>query len=127
MTVNILLGCGRDKMNDFNEGELSIQFDGQTIAWFGKSIFPDPSKNIDPYFDRIIPQMNKQGVVIRFDQIKFLCSATLHSIIKLIKKLNSAGYKITMVYNKDEEWQRVTFKAFHALSRVLENFTIITE
>ena len=111
-------------MKNFEAGELIIHFDGKTIIWYGKSIFPDPSINLNPYFDSIIPQMDKNGITIRFDKVKFLCSSTLYSIIRLIRKLNEIEIKTTIIYSKDLNWQRVTFKAFHTLSRIMKNFSI---
>lgn len=114
-------------MRNFEDGELIIKFDGKTIIWYGKSIIPDPSITLDPYFESIIPQIDKNGITIRFDKIKFLCSATLYSIIKLIKKLDETGIKTKIIYSKDLDWQRVTFKAFYSLSRIIKNFSISSE
>jgi hypothetical protein len=35
--------------------------------------------------------------------------------------------KTTLIYNKDNEWQRTTFKPFHTMCQIMKNLTITIE
>lgn len=111
-------------MKNFKQNNLKITFDGKTISWIGKSIFRDPSKNLEPYFDSIIPQIDKNGVAIRFDQLEYLNSSSIRSILKLIRKLHALNINTEIIYSNDSGWQSTAFKAFYTLRTMMKNLKI---
>ena len=114
-------------MKIFKDEELTILFDGKTIIWQGKGLYQYPSGKIDIFFDEVIPEIQAEGITIHFEELTYLCSSAIHSIIKLFKKLNTAGINTRVYYNKNSEWQRIAFKALGKLTLILKNIQFVEE
>lgn len=114
-------------MKRFEDEELTISYDGRTMIWEGKGLFQYPATRIDSFLEKLIPDIDSEGVILRFDNLSYLGSCAIHCIVKLLKRLNEARIKTRVVYNRESEWQRTAFRALENLSQGLNYITIAAE
>ena len=94
------------------------------LKWIGKSDNRNPSVSLDPYFDRIINELEGTELTVDFRELAYMNSSTVHPIIKFCKKLDTHKINAVIKYDATSKWQEAVFKAFKTLSRLLPHLTV---
>jgi anti-anti-sigma regulatory factor len=95
-----------------------------TMVWAGKSDNRNPAALLNPYFDKIIETINQQRLVITFDGLDLMNSATVPAIIYLVSQLDKHQIKTEVVYDQTRRWQHLSFSALAILIEQMPNITI---
>ncbi len=111
-------------MKKLEQGDLTITVehdrDETKVTWLGTSSAREPSKSIDPFLDNVINESDSQALTVDFRQLEYMNSSTVKPIIRMMKVLNEHKMRSTVVYDKSQRWQHISFKALKSLSEVLE-------
>ncbi len=83
------------------------------IDWFGKSIEREPGKVLNPIFSNLIMEGRDTGkrILMSFVDLKYMNSSTIMVISKFLEKGKENNSKITIRYNSDRRWQKLSFNA----------------
>jgi hypothetical protein len=110
-------------MTAYSEGDLRIESTptehGLQLTWLGRSNARHPGKTLVPFFDRIAGQVKGTGggIEMRFDSLEEINSSTLTAVIQLIQRLKGSQSKLTLIYDPDVTWQRMSFEALQVFAR----------
>ena len=103
---------------------LSKKNDSVSLEWTGESSEIDQTKELNLALDEILKEIDSE-LLIRFNDLEFMSSSTISSIILFIKKLDQKEINTTITYNKESEWQKSCFRAMTAISTILKHITVI--
>jgi hypothetical protein len=106
---------------EFNYAE---EQDRITMIWKGKSVMRDPRKSLTEYLDHMLEQVKKKKFVIDFRKLEYMNSGTVQPIVWLLKKLNDRNIATMVIYDKNINWQSLSFQALMLVSDILKNVTI---
>ena len=96
------------------------------IVWSGICELQDPGRDIGPFLQGLIPQVEGRKAVIDFRPLEYLNSATLQPIFQLIKELNHRKVETVLLYDPGVEWQRISFRSIQAVVASLPHVKIAT-
>jgi hypothetical protein len=115
-------------MNRFKDEGLEITLtEGATniLTWKGKSESRTPSDLLMPYFRELAEKLKGKELVVEFNQLKYMNSATVASIIQLIKYLEENGTDSTLAYDRHSKWQLASFKVLESLARTMKHIRVV--
>ena len=117
-------------MEDLNFDKLYIQVieedDTVKLNWIGTSLNLHPSKELDPYFDKIVGQLTDKKLIINFSKLKIMNSSTVPPILKLVKGLEDAKIQTTILYDPSLRWQTASFRPLSAITKSYKNIEVTT-
>ncbi len=94
------------------------------IRWKGSIYLENPTRHINPYFEKLTEALLNKQVVVDFCHVDFMDSSAILSIVYLCKLFNSKGLDTLINFDKHIPWQASTFSALANLSRVLKHIRI---
>jgi hypothetical protein len=101
--------------------QIDVELKGNVVEvwWRGTSDDRQPGKTLDPYLGNLLDEATRKSwaVEMHFDTIEYYNSATIGSIVGLIKKARSAKTPLTVFYSSQRHWQEVSFKAMRAFDK----------
>ena len=103
---------------------ISKKNNGSILEWTGESSEIDQTKDLNIFLDEILKDIEEE-LLIKFNDLAFMSSSTISSIILFIKKLDQKEINTTITYNKESEWQKSCFRAMTAISTILKHITVI--
>ena len=97
-----------------------------TCTWRGKSTHRYPGRMLEPWFETLLAVAGEQGasVRMRFDELLHFNSSTIGAIVQLIQQARSRGVTLSMVYNGQQRWQRMSFEALRVFDKGDACFTL---
>jgi hypothetical protein len=115
-------------MKDFEAEGLQIKLlnegDRVTMQWLGKSDSREPSAVITPFFEEVVPEFDGKSVVVEFQNLRYINSSTIPTILSLMKQLSERNIGTTITFNKNSSWQSASFKALQTISKNMDNITV---
>ena len=83
------------------------------IKWLGKSIDREPGKVLNPiFYNLIIEGKNKnKRIIMSFSELNYMNSSTIMSISKFLERGKDNDSKITIQYDNERRWQKLSFNA----------------
>jgi hypothetical protein len=115
-------------MNPFKDQSLEITLtEGETnvLTWKGKSESQAPSDLLMPYFRDLVGTLKGKELVVEFNQLAYMNSATVASIIQLIKYLEENGIDSTLAYDRRSKWQLASFKVLESLAHTTKHIRVV--
>jgi hypothetical protein len=87
------------------------------VFWRGKSNERNPGKELAPFFASLIEaaRLRRAPLEFHFGAMEYVNSATLTALVQYIEQCRSAAVKLTMVYDAERKWQRLSFDALSVL------------
>lgn len=114
----------------FSEHALSIEVSdtgaNARVTWRGKSDIREPGNKLIPFLDQLAERLNSRKVTVDFRRFEYMNSATVSSIIRFVRKLDSNGASIVLVYDPLIDWQRVNFLCMKTIARTLSHVEVLT-
>ena len=115
-------------MEDFTSTELTIKVeetnDEIILLWIGKSREREPAKVLMPYFDGIYQELNGRKLKMNFRELETMNSSTVPPVVKFVKNLEDSGVATEILYDKNIEWQKASFKALETVTVRFKNILI---
>jgi hypothetical protein len=87
------------------------------VFWRGKSNERNPSKELAAFFASLLEsaQLRRAPVEFHFGAIEYVNSSTLTALVQFIERCRAVGIKLTVVYDTERKWQRLSFDALRVL------------
>jgi anti-anti-sigma regulatory factor len=115
-------------MKDFRHANLTITLNKigniVTMAWLGQSDAKDPASELTPYLQNVIEEVKGNQLTVKYNQLEFMNSSSVKTIIQFVTSLNMAGITTTVTYNTKSTWQRLSFEALKTFARKMEHITV---
>ena len=91
------------------------------LLWQGKSNERNPSATLLPFFSDVLAEaaVRKVGVELHFERLEYFNSSTITSIIQLVEDARACGVRMTMLYDRELRWQRLSFEPLRVFSNDL--------
>lgn len=107
-------------MKNFTFGNLTIQAElhGNHVKflWLGASDNKDLQKTLDPYCLETLNSLKGKEVAIDFTKLEIMNSSSVPAIISWIKLLAENEIVTQIVYNKDSNWQKSSFRLLGSMT-----------
>ena len=112
-------------LEPLNADELRIEpsFDADTsvitCTWRGKSTHRYPGRVLEPWFEKLLQVAASEGahVRMRFDELLHFNSSTIGAIVQLIQQARARDVQLSMIYNSNQRWQRMSFEALKVFDK----------
>jgi len=91
------------------------------LLWMGRSNDRDPALALQPYFSQVLASASAGHVPVElhFERLEHFNSSTITSIIKLVEDARRGGVKLTVLYDKDVRWQRMSLEPLRVFANDL--------
>ena len=117
-------------LDDLESGSLTLRLrttDAMLrVYWLGRANHRRPAEVLNPYFDKLITTatQNRRELEFRFEQLEHFNSSTILVLLHLIQTLRSRKLRLTLVYDGDLKWQKMTFEALRKLAKFNDSFEL---
>jgi hypothetical protein len=109
----------------FEAGELLIAPTSVSSAralcfeWKGRSAARSPADVLAPFFDGVLSEAESHGATVemRFDRLTHVNSSTVGALLAFIERARQKQVPLTLVYDGNTKWQRLSFGAMRVLSQ----------
>lgn len=93
--------------------EVTEKEDAIEIKWLGKSTNRSPSKFITPILVNAlkVSSENDKRIVLDFRGLAYMNSSTITPIIKVLERAKKGKNQVSVIYNKSQKWQDLSFSA----------------
>jgi hypothetical protein len=83
------------------------------VTWLGKSVEREPGKFINPILSEMLMrgQKTNKRIILIFTSLSYMNSSTIMTISKFLEKGKDGNSYITVRYNDDRRWQKLSFNA----------------
>ena len=101
----------------FTNDDLTLEIvDADTsieIRWFGKSIDREPGNFLNPILSDLLMEgkKKKKRLILEFRDLAYMNSSTIMTISKFLENGNDGNNKITIRYDLERRWQKLSFNA----------------
>jgi hypothetical protein len=91
------------------------------LLWMGRSNDRNPAVVLAPYFSQVLASASAGHVPVElhFERLEHFNSSTITSIIKLVEDARRGGVKLTLLYDKDVRWQRMSLEPLRVFANDL--------
>ncbi len=116
-------------MRTFEAGELKIEIKVGAkllkLTWLGQSNTRDPGQALRPFLEEMAQLFNKEREVeLDFRNLDYMNSSTFRPILNLVQAASSAARAVSVRYDAQKNWQRLSFKTLQAVSASLGNVRV---
>src|SRR5262249_54826861 len=116
-TVDLMSGV----FENFNREKLSIEIVESATAvdvlWRGMSDTRNPGTALAPFLNKLADQLSGREVTVDFRQFRYMNSAAVAPILQFVKRLDSNGAQVVVLYDRHVDWQRVNFLCMKTIAR----------
>lgn len=83
------------------------------IKWLGRSTERTPGNFLNPILSDVLHESleKKKRLILDFTDFNFMNSSTIMTVSKFLEKGKAGTYSITIQYNKNRKWQKLSFLA----------------
>jgi hypothetical protein len=83
------------------------------IEWKGKSVTRQPGQFITPILVDALKKgdNHEKPVILDFRELEYMNSSTITPIIKILERARKGTRHITVLYDKQQKWQDLSFSA----------------
>jgi len=84
-----------------------------SLKWIGKSADRTPGLFINPILTAVLNRSEADGreIVLDFRELEFMNSSSIAPIVKTLDRAKRGNTKMTIRYNKNLNWQELSFSA----------------
>ena len=115
-------------MKDLKTDDLEIRIEKKDtkyyMSWFGEIIIPNPGAILNKYFDEIMEEFQGHELIVDFSKFDYMNTSTVVPIIRLINELDKREIKTLIEFDRNKNWQLISFKALMELSKTMKCITI---
>lgn len=118
-------------MKNFSSGDLRISVNGMNgmggrvrMMWNGRSTDREPGRQLTPYFNGLLDELEGRGLLISFQGLEYMNSSTVTPIIQFLKNLNERNIETRVAYDGRSKWQRASFRALSGLAMMMKHVTV---
>jgi|JI102314A2RNA_FD_contig_41_3620411_length_814_multi_1_in_0_out_0_2 anti-anti-sigma regulatory factor len=108
-------------MKSFEFGNLQITAEEKgdvcVFFWQGTSDNKELINALEPYYLEVISEAKNKKILIDFTKLKAMNSSSVPAIIGWMKALNEKRMDATIIYNKDSNWQRTSFRLLSGIGK----------
>lgn len=89
------------------------------VVWKGSSDDRQPGRALDPFFSQLLTSAAQQKleVEMHFQGVEYFNSATIGTIVQLIKDARALSTRLSVIYNPQHRWQDTSFRAMRAFEK----------
>jgi hypothetical protein len=87
------------------------------VFWRGKSNERNPGKELAGFFASLLEaaRVRRAPLEFHFGAMEYVNSATLTALVQFIEQCRSAAVKLTVIFDAERKWQRLSFDALRVL------------
>jgi hypothetical protein len=116
-------------MTRYQTDQLTIEShknrDKLVIRWLGRSEARDPGRALQPVLDAVGADVSGAiNVEFDFRMLEYMNSSTIHPILKLVQSASQSSSSVRVVYDRNKNWQRLSFMAMGAVLAGLKNVEV---
>lgn len=115
-------------MNSFVLGKLEIKPEESPnqvkFNWLGSSENRELISSLESYYSKLMEELKSKTVVLDFRNLKAMNLSTVPAIIDWIKKYGENGISVKVLYDKNSNWQKTSFRLLGTISANLKNVTV---
>jgi len=91
------------------------------LSWLGKSSDRDPALVLAPYFKNLLALAvrQRQPIEMHFERLEHFNSSTITSIIRLVEDARRSSIKLTILYDAEQRWQRLSIEPLRVFTNDL--------
>jgi anti-anti-sigma regulatory factor len=108
-------------MKSFELGNLQItseeKDDGLVFFWQGTSDNKELINALEPFYLEVIAEAKNKKITIDFTKLKAMNSSSVPAIIGWMKALSEKKMEAAILYNKDSNWQRTSFRLLSGIGK----------
>ena len=108
-------------MKSFEFGNLSIKVEEKDgsyfLLWQGTSDNKELINTLEPYYLEIIAAAKGKKIILDFTQLKAMNSSSVPAIIGWMKAMSEKKMDATILYNKDSNWQKTSFRLLSGIGK----------
>ncbi len=108
-------------MKSFEFGNLQItaeeKSDAFVFLWQGTSDNKELINTLEPYYLEVIANAKNKKIFIDFTKLKAMNSSSVPAIIGWMKALSEKKIEATILYNKDSNWQKTSFRLLSGIGK----------
>lgn len=98
------------------------------LDWKGKCDVQNSYEILGHYFETLHDEIDiDRELVLRFTDLEYFNSSSISSLVKLLRKMDTKGVKVLVLYNKDKAWQCITFRSLETFALIMKNINVIAE
>ena len=88
------------------------------VTWRGRANERRPAATLNPFFEAVMweAEQSKRTLELHFEALEHFNSSTIAVLMQLVQRLNAKGIAMTMVYDGQQKWQKMTFGAMEQLT-----------
>ncbi|PID73173.1 MAG: hypothetical protein CSB33_05100 [Desulfobacterales bacterium] len=105
--------------------DISLKRGVTWMDWLGRSDNRNPGLSLGPYLSRLVDELSRKDVVMRFTDLEYMNSSTVPPLIRFMKHLDDRQIRTRILFDKDSRWQRASFKALESLVIRMQHVQII--
>lgn len=119
-------------MINFKVGALEINVkelgDKMEMDWQGKSDSKEAYGVLTDYFGKVIENIHGlKAMNIKFNKLAYMNSSTVTPIVEFLRQLNDKAVQTTVFYDRNSEWQAMSFKALECIAITMANLEVVPE
>lgn len=116
-------------MTTFQSGELKVHVvvtrSSVRLSWLGRSVERDPAKALSPFFGTVESHLQAdRSVELDFRNLEFMNSSTVKPILTFCASASTKVRAVSVRYDSQKTWQRLSFGLLKALSTSWTNVTV---
>lgn len=102
-------------------GDLLVEARGSAallrLDWSGRSNARHPAALLIPWFETVLERAHDAGCGIEahFEALEFFNSSTMGAVIKFIGDARARGIEVSLLFDAEQHWQALSFKALKSL------------
>ena len=99
------------------------------LFWHGRSLERHPAQTVVPYVSSIIREAAGQNAMVRlhFETIELMNSSSITAVIQIIRDARAQKVRLEIVFDRDMDWQRLSFDALAVLLQGDDLFRLVGE
>lgn len=86
------------------------------FLWTGSSDNRELVNSLDLYYDKLMDQLKGNKLLIDFTKLEAMNSSSIPAIISCIKKLEDNQISTKIIYKKNSNWQKSSFRLLETMS-----------
>jgi hypothetical protein len=89
------------------------------VFWRGKSNERNPAQELAGFFATLLDTARQRHAPLEFHfgAIDYVNSSTLTALVQFIEQCRGAAVRLTIVYDRERKWQRMSFDALRVLEK----------
>lgn len=119
----MISGPSGSSFHEFTRDGLIVAFvpdrTSLTVVFRGKSDSRSPSAFFDEFTACLLVESKRRTVNLDFRILEYMNSASVMSMLHLVRNLDTAGIETVLLFDKTSDWQRINLRCMKVITKSL--------